>query len=532
MLLNQFQKIKSNQSIWLFILIIIILILGIFFRFDNLSQKVYNADEVRGLYRLSGYTRQEFLEKVFTGDVISNKELQEYQKPTSQRNLNNTLNALAQNPEHTPLYYLIGRYWMQWFGNPIAAKILSIFISLLVIPSLYWLSLELFKLPLAGWIVITLYSISPYQILLAQGAREYSLWTIVTVLSSASLLRALRLKTTSTWIVYAITLAIGLYSHLFFIFVAIGHGIYVLLVEGWRFTKSFILYLCSSLVGLLFFIPWILVIVHNSDKIEAKTNWVRSANLGLNKILNSVFLDNLGDVFFDLNNTTRIEKYVSFLILILAIYSCYFLIRYTPKKAWLFIVILVSLTALAQILPDLIWQGQRSLQSRYLVPTYLGFQLSVSYLLATSLLQPTHVWKKYLGKTILIILLTLGVISGLSISQARDWDYLDQKGTASSLNLQLAPVINQSEQPLIVSEATHSFVLALSHLVSDRVNFQLFNDREVEQWQKKLNLSQAYNHFSDVFILYPDKEFLEFIDRDKKFKRESVANGLYKVIKN
>ncbi|HBY77920.1 MAG TPA: hypothetical protein DEG47_13175, partial [Cyanobacteria bacterium UBA11148] len=138
-----------------------------------------------------------------------------------------------------------------------------------------------------------------------------------------------------------------------------------------------------------------------------------------------------------------------------------------------------------------------------------------------------------LWQLIFVSLISLGVISGVVISQSRDLALDDQKGTASSLNLQLAPVINKAEQPLIISEATHSFVLALSYLVDDKVKYQLVKPDDLAEWEEKINLSEVYNNFSDVFVYVPDKPFLDFLNKDKNFETELVPTspeGKHKIL--
>jgi uncharacterized membrane protein len=107
--MKNFKNLKVELNGWK-LLVTILLILGIFFRFAGLEQKVFNADEVRGLLRLSGHTSQEFVEQVFDGDIVGVEDLQRYQKPTSEKQLTDAINALAGNPEHTPLYYLLVRF--------------------------------------------------------------------------------------------------------------------------------------------------------------------------------------------------------------------------------------------------------------------------------------------------------------------------------------------------------------------------------------------------------------------------------------
>jgi uncharacterized membrane protein len=88
-----------------------------------------------------------------------------------------------------------------------------------------------------GWIAVLLVASSPFHVLYAQEAREYSLWTVTILLSSALLLRSIRRKTKSSWATYALGLAVGLYTFPFTVFVMLGHGIYVACIERLRLTK-------------------------------------------------------------------------------------------------------------------------------------------------------------------------------------------------------------------------------------------------------------------------------------------------------
>jgi uncharacterized membrane protein len=522
-------KINFSKLKIIKIITIIVLIFSILIKFSNLETKAYNADEVRGLYRLSGYTRQEIVEQVFNGKIIGVSDLQYYQTPNPDKNLKDAINSLAENPEHTPLYYLISRFWIQITDTPVSARVASVVISLLVFPCLYWLCWELFDLSLVGWIAMILVAISPYHILLSQGAREYSLWTLTTIFASAALLQAIRVKTTKNWLIYAVSLAIGFYSHLFFVLVAFVHSIYIACIERFRFTKTTISYLLASLIGVLTFIPWIWVIIKNFQKIEEKTVWVRNAKISIKEML-SYFFSNLGNVFVDFNNRSRLENLLDIAIFALTIYSLYFLIKKTQLKTWLLIILLIIVSSLAQFLPDLILEGKRSAQARYFIPCYLALELAVSYTIA-SYLNYQKIWQKSLGAAVLTFLIIIGFVSGVVIAKTNDWDYLDQGNTANAINIQLAPLINKTDQPLVISEASHSFLLGLSYLVNENVKFQLFDGDNSTEWKSKINLEQVKGKFSDVFIYFPSKEFLEFFEQNQSFQTKDIfSKKLSKII--
>lgn len=516
---NQLNIFLSKAGIFL---ITITLILSVFFRFTHLDQKVYSADEVRSILRLTGTSSKQFIEQVFTGDIVSNEEIQKYQRITPDRDLNDSVKALSSIAEHPPLYHLLTRFWMQLFNYPISARVSSILFSLIALPCLYWLCQELFGSSLVGWVGITLVAISPFHILAAQNTTQYSLWTVTILLSSAALLKALRVGSKSSWIVYGAALTMGFYTHLFFTVVAFGYGIYVFIIERFRITKNLLSYLLASLAALLVFLPWLLLIVTNLDKVGENTQYYRLFDNNIQTIVTR-FGANLGNVFLDFHNTTRIEKYLDFLIFALVGYSIYYLCRHTNIKVWLFVVILISVTPLVQAIPDLISPSIRSLQARYYLPCFLGIQLAVTYLIANSLSSISlKSWQRYLWQLIFVSLISLGVISGVVISQSRDLALDDQKGTASSVNLQVYPLINKAERPLIISEATHSFILALSYLVDDKVRYQLLKSDDLGQWENKINLSDADNKFTDVFIYWPDDKFIAFMNKDKNFQTELV----------
>lgn len=522
------------------ILIIIVLILGVFFRFANFEQKVHSADEVRKILRLSGYTSEQFQEEVFIGKMISAEEIQSYQIPSKQTNLGDTFKALVGNPEHPPLHNLLTRFWMQIFNFPLAARIFAILLSLLVFPAVYWLCLELFDSSLSGWIAMALLAVSPFQINAAQNTTQYGLWAVLTLSSSASLLKALnnhnqenKRNNLLNWLLYSINLALGFYTHLYFIFVALSHFIYMLLIEKFKVTKNLINYFLASITAILLFSPWIFIIIKNLEILKNKTSYYSLIKTTFSQVISRLLI-HIGNIFIDFHNTTRIEKYLDYLIFIIICYSLYFLCTKSHPKIWLFVLTLIVVTPLGHILPNFISPSARPLQSRYYLPCYLGIKLAVTYVIYYSLSvinQPK--WQSLIGKFILVITLSLGIISGVFITQINDWGLDNQKGTANGKNSQVAPIISSASKPLVISEATHSFVLGLSYLVPKNTQFILMRNQDVQQWQKifnSVNNQSLFNQFSDIYVYFPDQQFLDFLSQQKQFKLKETEKGLYKII--
>ncbi len=491
------------------LLIVIILGLGIFFRLVNIDRKVYWQDETATSLRVAGHTKEEFTQQVFNGQVISVEELrQRYLYLNSETSLVDTVKALAARPEHSPLYYLMARFWAQWFGTSVAAmRSLPALISLLIFPSLYWLCLELFESSFVGWIAVALIAVSPVHVLYAQEAREYSLWMLTIVLSSASLLRATRLKTNLSWAIYAATIALGIYSHLFFALIVLGHGIYIVVIERFRLSKSAIAYLLASLAGIFTFLPWLWVVItyfvssRNRDRVMAPVEEKITT-----KYLVDEWFRNINRIFHDADLGSP-----NIILVILAVFSIYFVCRHTPKRVWLFILTLVGVTALTLGLPDLILGGRRSVRTRYLMPCYLGIQLAVAYLLATQITTSLK-WRQKFWQIVMLLLISVGIVSGAISSQAQaSWN---KNMSITKHYPKMAQIINQAEEPLVVSDGSATSILSLSYLLNPNVKLKLV---------LQSNIPDISKEFTEVFLFDASDSLFHRLQQETNSQIELVA---------
>jgi uncharacterized membrane protein len=526
---------------WLRFLIIIILVLGLFFRFVNLDRKIYWMDETYTSLRISGYTESEVAQQLLEGQILSLQDLHQYQRINPEKSIVDTVKGLAiEEPQLAPLYFILVRFWTQMFGDSVAAiRSFSAFLSVLAFPCIYWLCLELFESSLVGWLACALLAISPFQLVYAQEARQYSLWTVAILLSSASLLRAIRINTWRSWGIYAATVAVGIYSHLFFVLVAIAQAIYIFIINNYRWNKALKGYLLSSIVGIIAFCPWIVVILTNYKQALTMTA-AQDTKTPLLYFLKS-WLGNLSRNFIDTGFSSGspfaapwyslVFPSISILVITaLVIYSLYFLARYSPKRAWLFIFLLIGFTSLVIIIPDLVLGRRTSVTGRYMIPSYLGIQLSVSYLLGSKL-NPTlfahrlhHFWN-----LILLALLTSGVISCVIISQSQTW----WNNLTDTHNRQLAQIINQTSNPLVIQEIDsvppryNVFnLISLSYLLNPEVKFKFIPKNTVTKIPQK---------FSNIFFMAPSNVLQSGIKRDYQTKIEPIDGNpesrLWKLVK-
>jgi uncharacterized membrane protein len=481
--------------------IIVILLVGVVFRVVRLDHKFYAEDEVRTSLRISGYTQTEVIQQIYDHHIIPVESLDKYKFPHPETSLTDTVQVLMTHPEHPPLYYLMAHVWvkvlMRWFDHPVPViRSLSFLISLIAFPGIYWLCLELFKSRLIAGLAVALVAISPLHIVYAQEARQYSLWTVAILLSSAALLRAIRINTKINWGVYTATLIMGLYSHLLFGLVAIAQGIYVITTQGFHLNKAVIRYFKSTLIGAIIFLPWSWAIMSYSFQLHKTMSGVEGET-SLSRLIDQWFR-NINRVFFDGDLGSA-----NIIIVILVIYALYFLWRNAPKRVWLFIVALIGLPALTLMIPDLIFGGSRSTRLRYLIPSYLGIQLTFAYLFGTQM-AAVSTWKQRLWRICAITIISGGVI-GCVVSSPREviWSMDDN----SEYYIKIGQVINQATHPLVITDASPIQFLILSYRLEPKVWIQPLTE---------LDRSTNFDTFSQVFIFKYSEENPDF--PSQKFK--------------
>ena len=522
---NSLNEARSRYIPWFRYLIVTLLVLGIGFRFYNLDKKNYWNDEVYTSLRISGYTKAEMNEQI-TNRVIAKSDWQKYQQFTPEKNWGNVMNSLIEDV-HPPLYIPLVRFWVQAFGSSVwAIRSLSALLSLLVFPCLYWLCLELFELPTVGWVAMALMAVSPYHVLYAQEGRQYSIWTVISLLSCATLLWAIRQKRKFGWVMYGVTVALGFYTHYFAVFVQLAHGVYIALTEGIRRSKNFTNYLMAGIAGILVGFPWLLVAKHfggaafTARKLAFFTIPQRWA-LNISSLFFDAQIDyrnQLFDVCFDdgaklwCNEIQlqwhKLSTYVILFIVVFVGYCLYFLYRKTPKRIWMFVFSLIGVQVLCLLLPDLIVTGQRSTVGRYLIPCYIGIQLAVAYVLTIQITaKSVERWKQKLWQIVMVVLVALGILSCAISSQANTW----WNKYSSYYEPQMASLINRSVSPVVIGEDPIR-LMSLSYLVAPHVKFQRIETKS----------PQIPDEFSDMFLYRPSGELRHELEQTQHYKIKLV----------
>jgi uncharacterized membrane protein len=515
--------VKQDWKLWT----VGVLAIALCLRFYNLDHKYYWFDEAYTSLRASGYTEAELVQQVSQNPQSVAEFLGQYQAPNLQKNAWDTIQSLAQEePQHPPLYFLLVRFWTQIWGSSIAAtRSLSALSSLLVLPCLYGFCWELFhpfglfhapsdrrkaRLSIGGMAVL-LAAVSPFQVLYAQEARQYSLWMGLILVANGLLLRSLRLNTRRNWAAYALSLSLGLYTFSGMLMTIATHGIYVLMQRG-RSPRSqiFQAYTTATFIGLLSFLPWMILMVKGLGQIN-KT-FVRTERFSVPTLVGKWVL-NLTRLFIDPWDYERGWKYstlhplvhplqiiISLLILVLVLCSFRHLFRHAPVSVSSFIAIQCGLLTLPLMLLNLVAGGFQSTVLRYLMPAVLMVGVAIAFFLI-------HARPQWIFPLVTTFLITGGLLSCILSSQAHFW-WIKSRSDA---NYQAAPLINQSPRPLLISDAPTGRILAFSHLLQPEVQLLLqpecFSCQEVRSPSPPL--PPIPPNFSDTFLYNPSPQLMK-----------------------
>lgn len=526
------------------------MILGLGFRAINLDQKAYWVDEVHTAVRIAGYTKADITAERFDNQIHTVEELNTYQVPTAEPSLLDVVKTLAQHPEHPPLYYLLSRWWMQaamslGLSPSIAiTRSLSLLFSGLTLLGVWGLCRELFRSKQTAIIALTIVAVSPLHVLYGQEAREYSLWTLMTILSCWAFLRAMRQPTANRWIIYGLTLVVGWYSHLLFATVAIAQTLYFSIILGGESAKGpatmlstekqkrpalqsssnqathglfqgslWGAFMGTMVVSLLCFSPWIWVFLNQWGQVQNVVDATqRDPSFGY---LVNVWGRNLSRVWFsaDLGIANSLG--------VLGVgYALVYLWRTVPKPISGLILLLISVNALSLMVPDMVTGGISSTRIRYLLPAYLGIQLAIAHLLSHRLLHAKG-WSRRVWAGLMAGIFAGGAIAGIFNTQrVTNW----AKSDKSLYYPQMAAVINASPKPLVITDNSATYTLVLANQLNPSVHLQLVDLQRLDR-PKDLSIPEQINRqpISDIFLFAPSPPLRRLMERKQPGGFESVV---------
>lgn len=162
-------------------------------------------------------------------------------------------------PEQHPLYYLLLRFWLVFGNSEAALRSLSVIFFVASIPVIAMLGDRLGGRR-AGTLTAWLAATSPFLIYYAQEARMYSLAGLLSATATFLLVRWLERPSWSLLGAYGVIGVLGCYTHFFFTFLILAHGLAAVAALGWR-APSLRHLLGAQLAIAIGYAPWIWMLV-------------------------------------------------------------------------------------------------------------------------------------------------------------------------------------------------------------------------------------------------------------------------------
>ena len=161
---------------------------------------------------------------------------------------------------HPPLYYLATHFWQILFGtSELATRSFSAACGLATIIVAYLLMRRLFSEGTARLAALFV-ALGPFAVRYSDEARMYGMAAMIAVIATYLLVRIATSKHASykLWLLYALVIAAGLYTHYYTLFIIPAHIVYLAWVRGGvlpllRDKKWWFGYMLAALL----FVPWL-----------------------------------------------------------------------------------------------------------------------------------------------------------------------------------------------------------------------------------------------------------------------------------
>jgi uncharacterized membrane protein len=508
---------SSEVSPWFRVLLITALILGVFFRLSGLGTKIYSHDEVYTSLYAAGYRGGYVFTSLWDGKDKAAEDVQQFLKPSKNNNVAHIISLMAQySPHQAPLFFILEYYWMQLIGyTPAAMRGLAALLGCLSVPAMYWFGKELFQSSRAAIMSTAFFAISPFHILFAQDARPYSLWALITIISGAAFLQAMRKNNANSWWIYSLTLILGVYSHQLFIMVAIVHGFYFIGTHFIRYKKNYGGFLSAGLFALLAYTPWLFFVItrwrhaaSQLDVLNLQISWDRYLQRWI-LLFSSAFID----LDFNSNGANLVPYFLRVLMLILTAYAFVFLWKHGSLREKLLLSLIYIITVGTFIVLDLFFGGIRSITGRYFVPANIATVMIVAYFLSSRMHQPLSHGK---WKVLAILLLVAGIVSNINSLYSETW----WNKELSRVRLEFVNEINKDQSLIIVSgyhPTNLGDVLLLSLEVDSDIHFRLYENPADIEYQ---------GNYSNIYWFPGTYQEVEEISTTKEFHITEVLPGL------
>jgi len=525
-----------------------LVLLGVALRLYGLEQKIVWHDEVATRVLAAGATMAAQMQGLYHAQVLTVGQVLQYQQVQQSTSVLALIADLAQHdPQHPPLYYVLAKVWVDLWGDSVyALRTLSVLFSGLGLLAMYWFVRELVASRRAALTAMLLMGVSPLFILYGQEAREYALWTLTLLLSSAALLRALRLSSTAVsqarkdWLLYGCSLLVAVYTSLSTLSLILVQVLYVGIVTRLQWSRALYGFIVSlSAIGLLC-LPWALNLLRNFEAFSASMAWSSVIVIPRTAVLRILSLNvtrNVFDFWPEVVQDQWLPIAASGACVTVIVAACVWVFRHTRRETRLYLLLLIVLPTSMLLLPDLLFGGIRSSNARYLMPVWLAVVAVLAIALdrvvdrIDQALEDSRLSSRqsafYSRQGLVKPVFWSAVLCLMALPMATNILHAQQQAPwTKSLSISLpevAKIINQSANPLIVGNQERHHpgnLFALANLLKPNAKMQLVPIALESSWRLPA-------HKGDVYLYSPTDQFRHALERKNQVKSTLVFEDLF-----
>jgi uncharacterized membrane protein len=491
-------------------------LLGVGLRCSGIDHKLFWVDEVYTVFNIGGFTNADVAGLFHPPRITTAGDLLAAIAPPPDRGPAAVLHSLiTEDTTHVPLYYLLTHGWVRLAGTAVTAiRLPAVLFSLLALPAMYVLAQSLFRCRRRAGLAMALMAVSPFHGLYAQEARPYSLWLLLTVVSSGLLIRAYRGRSPLAWVGYGLSVSAGLYTFLYMPLVVVAQGLYGVGLERGRWTRRLRRYALAAMAAGISFLPWLWAIAPYRENLTANTRWQVQAASGNPLVLahNLSLTLTRGFIDFDWNYGFGFHHWWPYGLVVVAtvlmlLYSLGMTIRHYDPSTWLLPLLLLVVPLLAIVTLELSSGQQQSGIPRYFTPCYVGLELAVAGWLGHWIDQPGS---RRIGQITAVALLLLGALSYGNNALATTWWH--QSGHYIP---PVAQRIQATENPLVLLDSD-AWSVALAYRLPAATAIVPFNSGLVMP-----GLPPNYSHY---FMANVPLDWIPQYEAASGYRLQSLAN--------
>lgn len=290
---------------------------------------------------------------------------------------------------HPPLFYFLLKIWSMIFGtSDFAMRFMSVFFGVISIVLAFHLLKRWFGVKIAT-VATALLSFSPFLIRYGQEMRMYTLIFAIVVGATYALDLALETKKKRYYIIYAVLVSLGMWTHYFTALAWLAHVFYLI-----KFKKVNILkkpWLPTYLFAVLLYLPWIPAFLVQTATVQ-QGFWIPGVTF-------STVPDFISEVAYFKEFSNQVDAWWALLLIAWVIAFGVILAR-TKKKPKM-------LLCLTFVPPILLFILSMPPLSSMFVSRYVTFSAILIFALAGVLMMMNV--KKFLKLAVVFLVLTLGV---------------------------------------------------------------------------------------------------------------------------